>query len=134
MIEFFFFSKTKWFVSKIISLSCWLYCLYKTMNRRPCLCTKKILWELNSFHVFKLCFIPSDLQSCSPRDWKRSIIYFTVTAGNKAGVDLVLIQPVLLCYLNNILFMLSFKHNFHKKRKEVCIKTRSTTASHSFKG
>ena len=24
-----------------------------------------------------------------------------------------------------------FKHNFHKKRKEVCIKTRTTSASHS---
>ena len=27
-----------------------------------------------------------------------------------------------------------FKHNFHKKRKEVCIKTRSTSASRSLKG
>ena len=36
----------------------------KTMNRRPCLCTKKILWELNSFHMLKLSFIPSNLQSC----------------------------------------------------------------------
>ena len=30
--------------------------VYKTMNRLPCLCTKKILWELNSFHVLKLLF------------------------------------------------------------------------------
>ena len=30
--------------------------VYKTMNRRPCLCTKKILWELNSFHMFKIFF------------------------------------------------------------------------------
>ena len=37
---------------------------YKTMNWRPCLCTKKILWELNSFHMLKLSFIPSNLQSC----------------------------------------------------------------------
>ena len=27
-----------------------------------------------------------------------------------------------------------FKHNFHKKREEVCIKTRSTSASRSLKG
>ena len=47
--------------------------VYKTMNRRPCLCTKKILWELNSFHMFRLPFIPSNLQSCWPRDWKRSM-------------------------------------------------------------
>ena len=63
---------------------------------------------------------------------QRSIVYFTVTGGNEAGVDLVLIQPFLLCYVNNVVFMLTsiFKHNFHKKRKEVCIKTRSTSASH----
>ena len=42
-------------------------------SRRPYLCTKKILWELNSFHMLKLYFIPSNLQSCWPRDWKRSI-------------------------------------------------------------
>ena len=44
----------------------------KTMDRRPCLCTKKILWELNSFHMLKLSFIPSNLQSCWPPDRKRS--------------------------------------------------------------
>ena len=44
----------------------------KTMNRRPCLC-EKILWELHSFHMLKLSFIPSNLQSCWPSDWKGSI-------------------------------------------------------------
>ena len=47
--------------------------VYKTMNRRPCLCTKKILGELNSFDMLKLSFIPSNLLSCWLRDWKRSI-------------------------------------------------------------
>jgi len=47
--------------------------VYKTMNRRPCFCTKNIPWELNSFHILKLSFIPSNLQSCGPHDWKRSI-------------------------------------------------------------
>ena len=53
-------------------------------SRRPYWCTKqwigghvcvqkKILWELNSFHMLKLSFIPSNLQSCWPCDWKRSI-------------------------------------------------------------
>ena len=55
-------------------------------SRRLYLCTKqwigghvcvqkKILWELNSFHMLKLSFIPSNLQSscCWPRDWKRSM-------------------------------------------------------------
>ena len=44
------------------------------MNRRPCLCTKKILLELNSFHMLKLSFILSKSQSCWPRDWKWSIL------------------------------------------------------------
>ena len=38
--------------------------MYKTMNRRPCLYTRKTLWELNCFHMLKLFFIPSNLQSC----------------------------------------------------------------------
>ena len=31
--------------------------MYKTMNQRPCLCTKENLWELNSFHMLKLSVI-----------------------------------------------------------------------------
>ena len=42
-------------------------------SRPPYLCTKNIPWELNSFHMLKLSFIPSILQSCWPRDWKRCI-------------------------------------------------------------
>ena len=34
---------------------------------------KKILWDLNSIHMLKLSFIPSNLQSRWSRDWKRSI-------------------------------------------------------------
>ena len=30
--------------------------VYKTINRRPRLCIKKILWELNFFHMLKLFF------------------------------------------------------------------------------
>ena len=59
---------------------------FHVTSRRPYLGTKqwigghvcvqkKILWELNSFHMLKLSFIPSNLQSscCWPRDWKRSM-------------------------------------------------------------
>ena len=35
------------------------------------------------------------------------IVYFTVTGGNEAGVDLVLIQPFLLCYVNHVVLMLT---------------------------
>ena len=47
------------------------------------------------------------------------MVHFTVTAENEAGVDLVLIQPFLLYYVNHVVLMPTsiFKHNFHKKRK-----------------
>ena len=35
------------------------------------------------------------------------IVHFTVTGGNEAGVDLVLIQPFLLCYVNHVVLMLN---------------------------
>ena len=42
------------------------------------------------------------------------IANFTVTGGNEAGVDLVLIQPFLLYYVNHVVLMLSsiFKAKF----------------------
>ena len=57
------------------------------------------------------------------------IVHFTVTGGNEAGVDLVLIQPFPLYYVNHVVLMVSsfFRHNFHMKRTEV--KTRSTSAT-----
>ena len=33
-----------------------------------------------------------------------SIDHFTVTGGNEAGVDLVLIRRFLLCYVNHVVF------------------------------
>ena len=58
-----------------------------------------------------------------------STVHFTFTGGNEAGVDLVLIQPFLLYYVNHVvLYMLTgifwvfFKQTFHKKRKVVCTK------------
>ena len=47
--------------------------------------------------------------------------------GNAVVVDLVFIQLFLHSYVNNVVLKIVFlKHNFNKKRKEVCIKTRST--------
>ena len=52
----------------------------KTMKRRPCRCPKTILWELNSFLLRTLPFVPINLHRCWPRDFtfthllKRSII------------------------------------------------------------
>lgn len=61
----------------------------------------------------------------------------TVVGGSEAGVDLFLMQPFLLSYVNHVVLMLAsvcFQHNFHKKRKGVCIKTGSPPASNSYKG
>ena len=45
----------------------------KTMKQRPCLCLKPVLWELNSFLMQTLSFVPINLHRCWPREWKRSI-------------------------------------------------------------
>ena len=62
--------------------------------------------------------------------------HFTVMDGSEAGVDFVLIQTFLLYYANQVILMLTsiFQNNFHNKAKEVCIKTRSPSASHSLEG
>ena len=45
----------------------------KTMKRRPCWCPKPVLWEMNSFLMQTLSFVPINLHSCWPREWKHSI-------------------------------------------------------------
>ena len=45
----------------------------KTMKRRPCWCPKPILWELNSFLMQTLSFVPINLHRCWPREWKHSM-------------------------------------------------------------
>ena len=49
------------------------YLCPKTMKRRPCLCPKPVLWELNSFLMQTLSFVPTNLHRCWPREWKHSI-------------------------------------------------------------
>ena len=39
-----------------------------TMKRRPCLCPKPVLWELNSFLMQTLSFVPINLHRCWPRE------------------------------------------------------------------
>ena len=58
----------------------------------------------------------------------------TVVGGSEDGADRVLIRPFLLSYVNHVLLLTSnVKHNFQTKN-EVCIKTKSSPASHSYKG
>ena len=57
----------------------------KTMKRRPCWCPKSILWELNSFLMQTLSFVPINLHRCWPREWKHSIKRFTYVASSYAN-------------------------------------------------
>ena len=52
--------------------------------------------------------------------------------GSEADGDLVSIETFLLYYVNQVILIL--KDNFHNKAKEVCIKTRSPSVSHSLEG
>ena len=40
----------------------------KTMKRWPCWCPKPVLWELNSFLMQTLSFVPRHLHRCRPRE------------------------------------------------------------------
>ena len=42
-------------------------------SQRPYWCPKTILWELNSFLMQTLPFVPINLHRCWPREWKHSI-------------------------------------------------------------
>ena len=46
-------------------------CFHMT-SRRPHCCPKPIHWELNSFLMQTLSFVPINLHRCWPREWKRS--------------------------------------------------------------
>ena len=47
------------------------YWFSKTIIRRPCWCAKPILWELNSFLMKTLSFVPINLHRHRPCEWKR---------------------------------------------------------------
>ena len=46
---------------------------FQMTSRRPCWCPKPILWEMNSFLMQTLSFVPINLHTCWPSEWKRSI-------------------------------------------------------------
>ena len=56
----------------------WPYHCPKTMKRRPCWCPKPVLWELNSFLMQPLSFVPVNLHICWRREWKHSIVLVKV--------------------------------------------------------
>ena len=60
--------------------SWWPYWCPRTMKRRPCWCSKPVLWELNSFLMQTCSFVPINLHKCWPREWKHSIECFHMTS------------------------------------------------------
>ena len=54
-------------------MSWWPYWCPTTIKRWPCWCPKPILWELNSFLMQTLSFVPINLHRCWPGEWKHSI-------------------------------------------------------------
>ena len=40
---------------------------------RPYFCPKPVAWELNSFLMYTLSFVPINLHRCRPREWKHKI-------------------------------------------------------------
>ena len=63
-------SRFQWFRECFHMTSRRPYWCPKTMKRRPCWCPKPILWELNSFLMQTLSFVPINLHKCWPREWK----------------------------------------------------------------
>ena len=63
-------------IARFHMTSRWPYCCSKTIKRRPCWCSKPILWELNSFLMLTLSFVPINLHRCWPREWKRYSMRF----------------------------------------------------------
>ena len=60
----------------------------KTMKRRPCWCPKPVLWDLNSFLMQTLSFVPINLHRCWPREWKHSIQMNWTCAWTRSGFGL----------------------------------------------
>ena len=65
--------KTLWgLVATIFGSNNAIECFHMT-SRRPYWCPKPVLWELNSFLMQTLSFVPINLYRCWPREWKHSI-------------------------------------------------------------
>ena len=63
-----------------LSIQCFLmtsrrpYWCPKTMKRRSCWCPKLTLWELYSFLMQMISFVPINFHRCWPREWKHFIL------------------------------------------------------------
>ena len=60
----------------------WPYWGPITMKRRPYWCPKPVLSELNSFLMQTLSFVPINLRTCWPREWKHSIVLAWLLTSN----------------------------------------------------
>ena len=114
----------------------WLMDCFHMTSRWPYLCTKqwigghvcvqtKILWELNSFHMLKLSFVPSNLQSCWPRDLKtiyRSQVFGLPLKKSFYSIILELFIQFRTSLGKRKSFVITwrFRHNYHFRRKSNC--------------
>ena len=65
--------KTLWgLVATIFGSNNAIECFHMT-SRRPCWCPKPVHYDLNSFLMQTLSFVPITLYRCWPREWKHSI-------------------------------------------------------------
>ena len=74
----------------------------KTMKRRPCWCPKPVLWDLNSFLMQTLSFVPINLHRCWPREWKRSIVFDRVGQIEETKNDSAMFMLLLHTFLVDV--------------------------------
>ena len=51
----------------------------------PCWCTKTTLWELNSFLMKKLSFVPINYHRCQPRECMKTLYIFNSARSSRLG-------------------------------------------------
>ena len=66
----------------------WPYWCPKTMKRPPCWCPKPVLWDLNSFLMEMLSFVPINLHRYWSREWKHSIAFLLFQCFHSRGQHL----------------------------------------------
>ena len=115
--------------------------------KRRCWCPKSILWELNSFLLQTLSFVPINLHRCWPSEWKHSIHSPSQGISSSISSPIVsvsspsneTVEEATSCFLQTRDFktrkMNKFSHNtfplFKRKPRKTCL---SNALKQSMKG
>ena len=90
----------------------------KTMKRRPSWCPKPILWELNSFLMQTLSFVPINLHRCWSREWKHSIIDDR-SEGKRQRTHFLQEKSILICTnYSEIIVICSLAESLSKRKNQ----------------